>query len=112
METIYVDEQLAEKHKNTVRDFLTHNASKSDPVTMKKMMSHSGLDDRTIRRIYEILLEEGLPVTSSNKGSWIAETAEELQSKIDNLRASIGGYENRISQLEVMQSKMIPALSV
>lgn len=64
------------------------NRGRDNAVTQEYIKNKTGICKREIRRIMQILRQEGYPICSTTyDGYWIAETKEELDSCINQILA-------------------------
>jgi len=86
--------------RELVKDILLEHHGANNPVSAREINERINEDDvgsfpNTRMLIRDIMLEDQIPIASSNKGYYIIETEAELQDYLDQLESRILGMSER-----------------
>lgn len=86
--------------KDRVESILRDHRGSDNPISSREINDEIGVDDigsfpSTRAIVRELVLEEKIPIASSNQGYYIIETEDELAEYIENLSARIDSIAER-----------------
>ncbi|MGB9932890.1 hypothetical protein [Haloarcula amylolytica] len=91
---------MSDDARELVKELLLDHRGADNPISSREISEHLeaqevGSFPKTRMLVRDIMLEEQIPIASSNNGYYVIETEEELQDYIDQLESRILGISER-----------------
>ena len=91
---------MSDKARERVKEILLEHRGADDPISSREISEildkrEVGSFPETRMLIRDIMLEDQIPVASSNSGYYVIETEEELKDYVDQLESRILGMSER-----------------
>jgi hypothetical protein len=86
--------------KGIVKDIILNHRGSDNPISSREINEEIGVDNigsfpSTRAIVRELVLEDQIPIASSNQGYYVVETEDEIAEYIDNLSARIDSIAER-----------------